>query len=378
MFIIFLIFSGAAQADRLPEFYRGARAMGMGNAFTAVSDDHDAIFYNPAGIAFNRTVSLQIGNAKLESSTDNLKIYKNFASGFTGDTLQKSFGNHITLGGSTFPSIWLPNFAIGYYYGGNVHTTPRNLAYPSLQTTYAIDKGIVTGFGFEHKGFGKFQYLRWGASLKALSRTGYEGTIPVTTLATGDKTYLKSLRKGPASGYGATLGLQYEINLSRTNSLVLGSAWQDIGDMTFGSTLAPTGVPIQRNNLSAGFSLEHMFSNPIKPRPNNFKFTMEARHLAQENIDTRLKLHAGTEIEIGFITLRAGLNQTSNWTAGVGANLWIFDVQAATYGVEDLSISGLDRERRYLIQFETGIDLFDVPGRNKRAEDRYKSPRALK
>jgi len=40
--------------------YRGVRAMGMGNAFNAVSDDADAFYYNPAGLTSIRKFRLDI------------------------------------------------------------------------------------------------------------------------------------------------------------------------------------------------------------------------------------------------------------------------------------------------------------------------------
>ncbi len=40
----------------------GARAAGMGTAFTSVADDGSAIFYNPAGIAFSQGTNFQMDN----------------------------------------------------------------------------------------------------------------------------------------------------------------------------------------------------------------------------------------------------------------------------------------------------------------------------
>ena len=51
IFYILVVFAtlslGAEEYDKL---YRGSRPMGMGGAFTAISDDENALFYNPAGL----------------------------------------------------------------------------------------------------------------------------------------------------------------------------------------------------------------------------------------------------------------------------------------------------------------------------------------
>lgn len=45
-----LLFTATLYAQEYDMIYRGPRPMGMGGAFTAVSDDENAIFYNPAGL----------------------------------------------------------------------------------------------------------------------------------------------------------------------------------------------------------------------------------------------------------------------------------------------------------------------------------------
>jgi len=50
-----------AQANGFQLAEQGVRAMGMGNAFTAVADDASAMWYNPAGIAFLKGGNLIVG-----------------------------------------------------------------------------------------------------------------------------------------------------------------------------------------------------------------------------------------------------------------------------------------------------------------------------
>ena len=55
IFIILVIAAGTAYTQSLPFLWGnawgvGARAMSMGNAYTAVADDYTALFYNPAGL----------------------------------------------------------------------------------------------------------------------------------------------------------------------------------------------------------------------------------------------------------------------------------------------------------------------------------------
>lgn len=64
LFIPLVLVSLAAQADegRYQDYPVGARALGLGGAFTAIADDSSGVFYNPAGI-------VDVGRARLSIST---------------------------------------------------------------------------------------------------------------------------------------------------------------------------------------------------------------------------------------------------------------------------------------------------------------------
>jgi hypothetical protein len=68
---------GFSDSDRLWDLqYRGVRAMGMGNAFNAISDDNDSVYYNPAGMTSIRKVKIYIQPVRLVPTVDFFKEIK--------------------------------------------------------------------------------------------------------------------------------------------------------------------------------------------------------------------------------------------------------------------------------------------------------------
>lgn len=65
MFPLLFAFSSSVTADegRYQDYVVGARAMGLGGAFTAIADDSSGVFYNPAGIVDVRKGSLSISTS---------------------------------------------------------------------------------------------------------------------------------------------------------------------------------------------------------------------------------------------------------------------------------------------------------------------------
>lgn len=368
-----------AYARDLYEFYRGVRAMSMGNAFTAVADDQDAIFYNPAGLAFNRnSLKFHFINPKFDFSADDYKLYKELSGSspqFNAQTIQKVFGKNIYASGAVFPEIEMPFLSMGYLYQADLHMLAKNASYPQIETTYNVDRGMVLGSGFETRGFSKRHYLRFGAAVKWITRQGFDGVIPISTLVAADTASFKNLRKGPESGWGLDLGFQYDITLARLTDLTLAAAWHDIGDTQFGSRGSTSGRPPSiPTNLAAGFAITHNLGSSPKSST-SIKFSGEMRHIESTGTDIRLKTHLGAELKLYNLGIQGGLNQTS-FTAGVTFELWFWKIMASTYGVDTQTIGLQDRERRYALQFifSLGGDLRNETN-SMRDSDRRKYPR---
>lgn len=86
--VVFLVIGGAASAVELPALQASnARIMAMGGAFTAVADNADALFYNPAGLVYLRNLEINVGLSLLADTNSNLVGFDmfNFREGFGYD-----------------------------------------------------------------------------------------------------------------------------------------------------------------------------------------------------------------------------------------------------------------------------------------------------
>lgn len=366
----------SALALELPEYYRGVRYMGMGGVGATFADDEDALFYNPAGLSFQRDLRLYLLNPKFDLTSDvcsNPTNCSQMMQGFSIQKIQKFFDKNVYASASVFPAVYFPGFAIGYIYQAQLYMNAQNLSLPRIDLRYILDRGVNTGFGFETRGIKKKHYVRWGVGARWLLRSGFDGQIPLTDLATANKSYLKSLRSAEAVGVGVTVGIQYEFVFDRQNSIILGSAWQDIGDTKFGGRYSGGNPPMQENNLAAGAAFVHKFS--VYPRSkSNVKLVGEGRHLMQKDKDPRLKEHFGAEFQTGFFSLQAGLNETA-WTAGLGLEFWNLKLNVASYAENTKSIARMDEDRRYMLQFTFFLDMLSKEGKTLKEDDRYKYPR---
>jgi hypothetical protein len=80
-FALFFVFNSSvfAAVKDAPIMIKGIRPMGMGGAFTAVSDDENAVFYNPAGIAQRKSWLLQIFNINASVNHNTLEAGQDLA-----------------------------------------------------------------------------------------------------------------------------------------------------------------------------------------------------------------------------------------------------------------------------------------------------------
>lgn len=69
LFILSIILFGNLMAGGFQINEHGAKAMGMGGAFTAQASDPSAIFFNPAGLGFQKGMNLMLGTTLIFPST---------------------------------------------------------------------------------------------------------------------------------------------------------------------------------------------------------------------------------------------------------------------------------------------------------------------
>ncbi|MFH1416132.1 MAG: hypothetical protein ABIH89_08645 [Elusimicrobiota bacterium] len=284
----------------------GARAMGLGGAFTAVSDDATASYWNPAGLG------------KIESFQSSLMFQGSGGLEWPGmEDISPSY---------QFFNIVVPLERTGVYGRGAIALSLVRYSISSIPNTYIDSSGKISrstfndaetayflsyGLPLFHKEF----YL--GGSLKLISQdfTGIDG--------------------GSAFGWDADAGAIAQIS----PRLSLGCLFQK------GAVLKWSSGYVDRDSLSTKIGMSYNYEISEKTG------LLGVWDLIQQR-DTPLKTSAGIEFTclLGFTaadygrvssaSLRAGidrftienrydymskLNRSINWNAGAGINLGVFN-----------------------------------------------------
>src|SRR3989339_1270745 len=74
--VSFMLFSVIVSASETAVFIRGTRALGMGGSFTAISDDQNAFFFNPAGLTQRQGGQFTLFELPVTITEDALKFYQ--------------------------------------------------------------------------------------------------------------------------------------------------------------------------------------------------------------------------------------------------------------------------------------------------------------
>jgi hypothetical protein len=324
-------------------FFRGIRPLGMGGAFTAVSDDNNAIFYNPAGITQRQGSLLTAFELPINFSDDIFNFYQfyqdneNDLTNFDklSYTKQISLLNKINSDIVNFkPNIRLgiPNISYisspGYIQWGfglldQVQVGfqfNRSLIVPSV--SYWGNADALAAVPLAHK-FCSLPYsipgsLSAGATLKYLYR-GKIAEYNKSVLAFEDLNPTLQMGKG----FGADLGALYQPN----DRLNLGLQITDINGTKLGfdevkSTKAGeadkpafTGEIPSQINAGAAYTPKRIYYWPKKSisTKDRLIFALDVRDIS--NSDEPLfdatfwkKIHMGVEFRVSTLSLRGGFN----------------------------------------------------------------------
>jgi len=166
--VLILVAATSAQAAfrESPQLYRGLRPLGMGNAFIGVSDDHNAMFYNPAGLndverfrieVLNPTVTVSYNVVNIVKSVldvmDDLGDEAGGASAVFEDVVGANLGKFTSFKVAMSPGLTMKNFAVKVVGEASGYFSFRNKVFPNIEYEAKIDSGVIIGgaYGFWDK-----------------------------------------------------------------------------------------------------------------------------------------------------------------------------------------------------------------------------------
>jgi hypothetical protein len=349
IFIALLFCGSFARAYEVADQWSSVRAEGMGGAYTSVVNDGDALFYNPAGLAGQTRFEWELFDPRAGANgIDNLKTLQDVVSGGTSNlasSLQQLYGKRVWLQAGTKSAILIPGFAMGAFVNSQAGIYVANPANTTMNLNYFFDYGFAAGGGFELIP----SFMKFGLSARRFNRTGTSLPIGAATLANLDTDALQNELKRRGTGYAADLGATFTLPGPVSPSLSV--VYRNAGMTSFTHEEGAGAPPPIDPELVIGGAMK-ISGGLVDITP-----ALDFRYANRSDIDVGKKMHIGCEVALPLLSLRAGLNQ-GYYTAGVGLNLGLIQLDAATYGVELGAYPGQQEDRRYVAQLriQLGFD----------------------
>ena len=342
-FLTLGFFSLPAGAQEIQENWISARALGMGNAYSAVVSDYNALFYNPA--ALDKIHGLHLSLLTPQVGTDALTAYTTYqeiSGGTLSSVINNFFGQQVWIGFNDTLAYSMNDFALAGFDNFNLSFNLNNPPYPQLNMYAANDYGIAGGFATSLL---PNNALRVGFTVKRITR--YGGTIALgpTSLANAStlNTQVSNLISDYGTGYGLDTGVL--LTLPGPSQPTIALVWQNIGQTAFTPVTGTVAPSAMDDDPVIGYSM--LFdTGALTVQP-----SLEFSHInLDQTYQLGLLMHVGVEMKfLGGLALRGGFNQ-GYWTAGVGIDLSYLRIDAASYGVELETFPGQLQDRRYILQ----------------------------
>lgn len=337
----------SAWSDPIYNVNRSVRALGMGNAYAAVVDNADSLFYNPAGLAqvsgVHWTVfdlGLGASGAEVVSKVQDLQGSDSFA-----DTVNALYGERVWLGADAKSAITLPFVGFAVYDSLDASLEVNNPVYPTMDIGVINDLGYSLGFGVPI-----LPLVHVGATIRRITRKGARAPFGPSFIASLDPSGILDNIEKEGTGFAADLGLN--IRVPGPVSPTLSAVWRNLGKTKFTPTSDLGAPPTEEDDMTIGASLG-IDAGLISIVP-----AFEIKHLNRNDVQLGKKIHFGVELGLPLLDIRGGFYQ-GYYTLGAGLNLGLLQLDVATYGVEMGEYPGQLEDRRYALQLtlELGIDM---------------------
>lgn len=358
---------------RIHHPYQSIRAMGMGNAFVAVTDDYSALFYNPAalGLRDDGEINLSLGLgaglgfAEIQKDLLGVKIEGTEAEKFAQyqDILAKFYGKPFQLRLSLLEAVWVrPGWGVGilpaeFTFEGKFH----NQVGPALNVRSYLDSTVAYGYGDKWRGlpWGKWH---WGVTGKFVNRGYVNKQVSALDLA-ADSKVLKTSDARDGYTVDADLGLLFTPFIPADGIL---SAF-NLAKPTFGLVVRN----IAETGFKQSFKLLNKDQDSVVPPEKLYRVidvgakfeypqlwifggrgAIDFKDLMHPDISFKKSLNLGFEFDWTIANwwrgaYRVGYSQ-GYLTAGISAKLLLFNLDLATYS-EEVGTKSNPKENRMIM-----------------------------
>lgn len=344
---------GDALADELQfnTLYRSPYYLGRGGTGVASADNHEAIFYNPAGLALGKGLwkELVLISPSVQISTQTRDIAKqafvdqdNNAEAFKGVS-----GKNIHFGINNFSGIVFRRFAIGALVSSEFNVMlskdPRENAMETLHADAVLNRGPVVSAAESFFG----DTLLLGATGKYIIRQ--EGEIDISAADAeniADKLDAEDVKQ-TRSGFGLDLGVMLKPKSWPTS---FGLHIENIGGMSLDSSDEGVDARILSQIVTMGFAVEKA------TKTSSMSFQMDFRDVFGEvEKNTFKRLHLGADVKFAdLFGLAGGLNQGYP-TIGFFTDLYIARLDIGLMTQEMGSSAGLRPDQRIMFRLTAGF-----------------------
>jgi hypothetical protein len=346
--MLLMLLSTVSSAEEYPYIYKGIRPMGMGGAFVAVSNDANALFYNPAGLADIKTVRASIFPLELELGEKAYDLF-NDASDVdfddeleTAEFLRENIGERAHLALNLFPYYSMPRFAFGLI--GTVRTDLEvyDRQYPKVITNVINDLGV--GAGYAHPFLE--DTLLVGASAKYINRQSLIEEYTVIDITSDDLNEKIEDDLLDGSGVLIDLGVIYKLDKHGLADARVGVSANNL----FGGDLGDARDV--DDHIDIGFAIDREIW--ITKTTLAFDYVDLFSQLGDDD-DLAKRIRLGAEFRFPkILSVRVGLYQ-GYFTSGLSLDAKYAQLDILTYAEEIGAFAGQRIDRRYSLRFVLGF-----------------------
>jgi hypothetical protein len=326
LFSFIFIFGFVNQAKALSSYQVPAWSLGMGGVHMPFPRDGDIPTSNAAFLSHVNEISFELLNLEIKTpGLDDITKFQELPNANGAEGLSSLYGRPIQTGLDARLSILGPRIGFSGYTNTYLKSYLSNPLVPEWYIHYLSDYGLTVAFSTVFS-----DTLSAGIGLKRVTRSGGEvvlDTQGINDYVSGVTSTADILELLDDVGIGYGIDVSFLYKSPGDSSSIATVVWKDVGTTSFQKTSGDQNPPSIKDNLTLG--LGYIVKGPGL----DIKTGFEYRHILTSGEQIGKKLHAGIEVSLPLVDLRAGLSQGYS-TFGAGLDLWIMRLEVAKFTEE--------------------------------------------